>query len=116
MKCTCCGSEMEQLLTSFFCPSCKGAITSPTEAVENDKNEVLVLMGIVDFIDIDSKGYVVVRAVCQTTQNVTRVYNHADSFHNVSIQAFQTFNHLISLRGRKLYQNNTHKVFEYVII
>ncbi len=28
MKCTCCGSEMKQLFTSWYCPSCKGGNTS----------------------------------------------------------------------------------------
>lgn len=117
MKCTCCGSEMKQLLTSFFCPSCEGVITIPIDTtVENDKNEVFALVGIVDFIDIDAKGYVTVRAICQNTKSVTRVHTHADYFHNMSIQAFQTFEYLISLRGRKLYRHTAKALFEYTII
>lgn len=120
MKCTCCGKKMEQLLTSFYCPSCKRTMINPINTVEDDKNEVLELIGEIDFIDIDSKGYVIIRTVYQHTNNGHsryRIQTHADYFRNVSIQAPQTLEYLISLRNRKLYRYKAKtRMFEYVIV
>lgn len=82
---------------------------SPIDTVEDDKNEVLKLIGEIDFIDIDSKGYVIIRAVCQNN-SISRIQTHADYVQNSSIQYPQTLRYLMSLRGRQLYETKTKAV------
>lgn len=39
MKCTCCGLEMEQLFTSWYCPSCEGGDNSDVKEIPDSSRK-----------------------------------------------------------------------------
>ena len=79
---------------------------------KDDKNEVLKLIGEIDFIDIDSRGYVIMRVVCPNN-SISRIQTHSGYVQNTSIQYPQALSYLMSLKGRQLYKIKTT---EFVII